>query len=141
MNRRTFLTSLAGIAVLPSTALSYNLVEGKAIVPHPTPTFDEAIRYQFRKDLSICVKSHLPPLPLLNVEQERRYFIEGVTKFMKAMEAKGTVVGPWSVNVLDEGDANIHYQLKTAPEKEEYLVASVHDHPKHVEINFFSKKA
>jgi len=140
MNRRQFMLSIAGMTVLPSTAFG-QLVEGKAIEPHSTPTFDEAVRYQFRKDLSICVKSHLPPMPLLNVQQEQQYFLEGVTKFMKAMEAKGTVVGPWSVTVLDEGDASVHYCLKTAPEKREYLKASVHEHPRHVELNFFSEKA
>lgn len=139
MNRRQFMLTVAGMTVLPTSALG-QLVEGKAIEPHPTPTFDEALRYQFRKDLSICVKSHLPPMPLLNVQQEQHYFLEGVTKFMKAMEAKGTVVGPWNVNILDEEVAIIHYYLKTAPEKWEYLRASVHDHPKHVELNFFSKK-
>lgn len=137
MDRRQLIGMLPAIVVFPKSTFAKGIE-----LYHPTPTFDEATRTIFRKKLSTVVKRHINGIECcqMNPEMMKHYFLEGVSEFMKASSAKGTIVDPWSI-VMIEDKAFINYQLKTSPHQEDRLTVNFYEHPFHAELKFFPEKS
>lgn len=140
MDRREFMLTVAGVTILPGTALA-QLVEGKVLEPRGTPTFSQAARYQFRKELTLATKAHLPSYPFLRDHAKKQYFLDGMTRFMSAAEEDGTITDKWTVIIMDDEDVAINYTLKASEHIDEYLKAMFQANPDHYLITFFPKNA